>query len=510
MEVGFEISLLMFLAISTIELVLGTAFGWMLSLSRPAAQPAVEAETEEKSRQVNEALHRLYELTGSLGHNVDQHANRVESIGKELAQAQAKGSDEAHSGLLRAMAQIAEANERLQGQLSSAERKLQVQAGELQSHIVEARTDALTGLSNRRAFDDLLSSHLAEGARQNTPVALIIGDIDHFKKFNDTHGHLAGDAVLRGVGQMLRQTLPEVNVVARYGGEEFAVIVPGSNALELAEAACAAIEDTSFEFESTTLRVTLSAGLAEALPHDQPAAIIKRADEALYASKRAGRNCVHVYGEGGCQRWPAKVEIPAPPAVEPQPETSAAIEPENRKPRGADALTGLPGRHAFHDDLARRLAQRKRTSAPLSLVVADIDLLHVLNEQHGDAAGDMVLRAVTQFLSAALREMDVIARYEGDRFALMLPSTDLAQATQIADRLRNAVALCRLRADDSDLQFTISAGVAEAEDGDDGDSLLRRSMAALQAAKLAGRNCSYASDGEKIELVEVLSAATVS
>src|SRR6185503_7619557 len=106
------------------------------------------------------------------------------------------------------------------------------------------RTDALTGLANRRAFDDELNRRFAEWQRRKTMFSLLILDVDHFKKFNDTHGHQAGDAVLTGVAATLRQTFREMDLVARYGGEEFAAILPVTNlteALRAAERARAAI-----------------------------------------------------------------------------------------------------------------------------------------------------------------------------------------------------------------------------------------------------------------------------
>jgi len=158
----------------------------------------------------------------------------------------------------------------------------------------------------------------------------------------------------------------------------------------------------------------------------------------------------------------------------------------------------------LYDDLGRRLAQRQRDRVPLTLVLADIDNLHVLNELHGFRTGDVVLRAVTQFLSAALREMDIIARYDGDRFALVLPGTALTQGVQIGERVRNAIALCKLRVGEAEVRFTISTGIVEVIDSDDTEALMLRCGSALHKSKQAGRNCSHFNDGETNQPAEVL------
>ncbi|HEY5311401.1 MAG TPA: GGDEF domain-containing protein [Pirellulales bacterium] len=531
----FEISLLMFLGVSAIQLVLGAAFGWLLQLARQ--QPPEPAENADASV-AKEALARLYELTGSLGQNVDQHASRVQSIGKELALAQDRGGPELQSAILTAAAQLAEANERLQGELVSAERKLEQQADQLQSQMVEARTDALTGLANRRAFDNHLAQHLGRFDPQEAPVGLILFDIDHFKQFNDTHGHLAGDVVLRGVAQVLYRSMRNVDMVARYGGEEFAVIVPGGDPRQAAQAAREAVEASRFEFEGTSLHVTVSGGVADVRTGDNPETIIKRADEALYASKKAGRNCTSHHddlapaagaalpitrpaaataSDDGTSAAPKRRAAPLAPTAQAdhqprserplgRPSEAPVLEnsfarAEQSEPR--DALTKLPDRHALFEELDRRIAEAHRNDTGVSLILADIDELQILNDTRGLDTGDVVLRAVTQFLSAALRAMDMIARYDGDRFALVLPGTRLDPAMEIAERIRSAIGVCKLRVGDSDIRFTISTGVAQALAPDDSESLMRRSTAALHAAKAAGRNCTHFHNGQQTEAASV-------
>lgn len=157
-----------------------------------------------------------------------------------------------------------------------------------------AEHDALTGLFNRRAFDDHLARAIAREDRQGGRFALLLLDVDHFKKVNDTYGHPAGDAALAATGRLLDRLLRKGDVPARYGGEEFAAILPGSDeagAIKMAERVRQALERERVVFEGARLALTASFGAA-VWPADgrEPAALIASADRALYAAKEAGRN----------------------------------------------------------------------------------------------------------------------------------------------------------------------------------------------------------------------------
>lgn len=161
-----------------------------------------------------------------------------------------------------------------------------------------AATDSLTKVNNRAAFDKQLDELFRDVAESNRPIALIMLDVDHFKRFNDMHGHRAGDEVLRAVGDALRKCVAADGFVARYGGEEFVVLLSGSaarSAHNLAERVRQRIEATVVEHEGSALRVTASFGVATALPgqaRNSGAALIEQADQKLYQSKRNGRNRV--------------------------------------------------------------------------------------------------------------------------------------------------------------------------------------------------------------------------
>jgi diguanylate cyclase (GGDEF)-like protein len=156
--------------------------------------------------------------------------------------------------------------------------------------------DALTRIHNKRYLLDFLEREMSRSSRHKSPMSLILYDIDHFKKINDTHGHLAGDIVLRESAALVKTMVRKEECYARYGGEEFALVEPevtGASAAGVAEKIRKAIEGASFSFEGKAIPVTVSLGVAEldASMRDT-AEFIKRADERLYRAKREGRNRV--------------------------------------------------------------------------------------------------------------------------------------------------------------------------------------------------------------------------
>jgi diguanylate cyclase (GGDEF)-like protein len=148
-----------------------------------------------------------------------------------------------------------------------------------------ARTDALTGAPNRRTWDHELSRACKLARDRNTPLSAAILDLDHFKAYNDSHGHQAGDELLREAVAAWRESLPADTTLARYGGEEFAVLLPGYH-LDQAETVITTLTTR------TPRGQTFSAGVAEWRSTDNPTALVAAADQALYSAKRAGRNRV--------------------------------------------------------------------------------------------------------------------------------------------------------------------------------------------------------------------------
>jgi diguanylate cyclase (GGDEF)-like protein len=153
-----------------------------------------------------------------------------------------------------------------------------------------------------------------------------------------------------------------------------------------------------------------------------------------------------------------------------------------------DALTGLPNRRAFEEDLAREAARAARTGAPLAVVVLDVDRFKAVNDAHGHAAGDAVLRAVAARAGAAVRAGDVLARVGGEEFAILLAGADLARAVEAAERLRRALAAAPVEAAGLALRVTASFGCAALGAGEAPQALVARADARLYEAKRDGRD----------------------
>jgi diguanylate cyclase (GGDEF)-like protein len=154
----------------------------------------------------------------------------------------------------------------------------------------QAQTDALTGVVNRRGLMQQLELLHARSQQAGHAYVILMVDVDHFKAINDRHGHAEGDEVLKRVAQGLRDGLRTGDVVARWGGEEFCVVLPRT---DLAEARTLAERLKVQIAAPATPRVTVSIGVAESVAQAQrPEDVIRRADEALYRAKEAGRNCV--------------------------------------------------------------------------------------------------------------------------------------------------------------------------------------------------------------------------
>ncbi|MGE3150777.1 MAG: GGDEF domain-containing protein [Pseudorhodoplanes sp.] len=201
-------------------------------------------------------------------------------------------------GLVKTAKEMETTNQKLEERLSASKQEITQLQENLETVRNESLTDPLTSLANRKYFDQVLQKSVEEAFSIGQPLSLIMTDIDHFKKFNDTFGHLTGDQVLRLVGLSMRQNVKGQDFAARYGGEEFAIILPNTvlrSALTVADHIRRAVMAKELKKRSTGEnlgRVTISVGVAALKPGDNMQSLIGRADRCLYAAKHQGRNRV--------------------------------------------------------------------------------------------------------------------------------------------------------------------------------------------------------------------------
>jgi len=473
----------------------------------------------------NDVLTHLHDLVTRVAVDVEEHNSQVEEMNATLTLVER----EEPVAIIGVVSKLVQANQHMQEKLASTEDKLREQARQIESQSLEARTDSLTLLANRRSFDEEVSRRVAEFQRQQRTFSVIMIDIDHFKKFNDTYGHQAGDEVLRNVGRALRRKMREMDLVARYGGEEFAVVLPGTpieDAKRAAVRAREAIEQVHCSFEGRSLQVTASVGVAEMLAEEQIAGPVKRADAALYASKGAGRNCVHWHDgqqshRGGEERdaaprdaGPASARTPEsttpPPATTaPHPATDVA-DPVLDAP--SDPNARISSRPVFCQRVRSRLMEWRRGCPTFAVMLLEIDQHEEMAGRPAAAACVSAVRGVIESVLRSPGGTRPIGYFNPGCLGILMPATELAGAIEAAEAMRQAVLQLEVPASGLPRPITVSIGVVGPSECDDSVSLLKRAEAALDAANRRGGNRIYHHDGERcapitslVEAVEYLS-----
>jgi diguanylate cyclase len=412
------------------------------------------------------AAQQLRDLAHNVASDVGAHNSFVESITDQLVDIE-QGTAAGGAAVMDVVAKMLDANKRLQSRLEDAEHKIKTQAEEIRNQQFEARTDALTRLANRRAFDAFLADSSELFATHRQPFSLVMFDVDNFKQFNDVHGHQAGDEVLRTVGRTLSRAVDIGDLACRYGGEEFAVILTNRSLPDgqlAAERIRRAIEGMPVDFGGNVLRVTASVGVAGCMAGEEPVALVRRADEAVYSAKKHGRNCcfwhdgeiTHLY-------------------VAPKPATTESVA------KLESAAKTFPNRAAFTDELGRRISESQRFGVPLTLIHFRVRDYAQLENTYGNAVGMLLIDSLASFVQSTLRDMDLLARLEGGQLIVMLPGSSASAAKIVGQRVRASISLCPVPLGNHQIRLELDMGVASVQPGEDAASAMENARHDLEA-----------------------------
>jgi diguanylate cyclase len=275
----------------TIGLGVGFFIGRSVANVRKSGEPSVEAQA---------ALKVLLELLGTAEHivdNVADHDTAIQENARQIDNIQVTGEmAKIKQLLLHHVTALVESNERLKEDLVCTQYRVEEQAQQIDHARHEARSDELTGVANRRAFNEKLHLFLDAWRRKNESFALILADLDQLKWVNDSHGHQVGDRVLKLAGDGLKELTRATDFVGRVGGDEFAILLPKVNqeiALKVAQRICHGIADALCQsLQGIEVSVTFSMGVTVPRQGDSDDSILKRVDQALYRAKQTGRNHV--------------------------------------------------------------------------------------------------------------------------------------------------------------------------------------------------------------------------
>lgn len=279
--------------------VISMIAGYFLGRSTRPATAATPSEDQKAA--TLRVLSNLLTATEQLTNDVNLRNIEIREVGQHLVDMELDGELlEVQEALFQQVSSVLSANARLEDDLTYTRSRMEEQAEEIDRTRKESRTDALSGVGNRKALDEKLKLMLVTWRREQRPFVLVLCDVDHFKWINDTHGHQAGDMVVTRVGEFLRACMREEDFVGRFGGDEFAMLftdVDADRGATISERIRKQIAVRDFDLGpgAEKASVTFSIGVAACWDGATAEEMLRRADKALYRSKSAGRNKVHLY-----------------------------------------------------------------------------------------------------------------------------------------------------------------------------------------------------------------------
>lgn len=430
-----------------------------------------------EARSLTKIAETLLAHTQNMSDEVDHHQKTVGSINDSLSAAE----DISPEWIRQTIQKMVEANQTMQSQLNTAQEHIHQQTLQLESAEQRAQTDALTLIPNRRAFDKYIAGRHAIGpwrsAKDPHAGVLALLDVDHFKKFNDEHGHLAGDDVLRAVAGLLHRRLQKYGVVARYGGEEFAILLKDhslESASELVEQVRREISQHAIEFEGQTLHVTASIGICHLAEGQSVQRWIELADEGLYESKSAGRDCMFAITKTERYRV-GPAETPATKTAGPKnggskngglqkskldDDTSRQSADDDTDAGGeADVqpspLSYLPDRHAI-----------EATFEEIRVRSSDLELSLMVLRYPSKSTEDQI-KSLLPVVRSSLRNVDELGCLDDQTLMVLMPSVQQSAAETRGKQIIEAAAASEITKD-----LDLKLGVANLEAGEDFDELL--------------------------------------
>jgi diguanylate cyclase len=271
----------------------------VMQLYQQHVAPADEATMERIGGEMQRLMTSVAQSASQTGSRAGAFGAQLSGLTEALASRDVAQLKPRLSEVMAGTAEMKSSVDALHSKVSASQDEIKRLRSDLERARGEALLDPLTGILNRKGFDLKLESLLALQTTPGASHCLVMLDIDHFKKVNDTHGHLMGDRVIQAVGEILRTSVTDsTHAAARYGGEEFAILLPRTSleqCTQLAEAVrtrTKAMKIRNRNTQEVLLTVTLSGGVAAMETGDDAAALISRADAALYASKKGGRDRV--------------------------------------------------------------------------------------------------------------------------------------------------------------------------------------------------------------------------
>ncbi len=398
-------------------------------------------------------------------------------------------------------------------ELSVTQRVIEEKNRELEELAI---ADPLTGCLNRRAFLQQYEQSFERAVRDNTPITVMMIDIDHFKQVNDTHGHAVGDVAIRRVAEVLQRKTRELDLVGRYGGEEFVVALPGATLGRASATAQRYREGIACltELDDVPLeQISVSIGLADTSKAEgDPMLMMDQADRALYQAKQTGRDRVCVYDES-YQMRPA--------------ESGDGSDPQERIKIGAlrdqlkemhqvvrtqaeeltyksmhDELTGLPNRFLLVDRLTQAIKLSARNGNQAAIISIGLSEYQHINEVKGHEQAEGILKRAAARIEQVVRAADTIgvtlneqaltfSRIAHNELAMLLVDVDHVESVaKIIERVTAALEL-PFRLDDREIFNAIYCGIALfPNDGDDPDALIRNASLARAYAERSSENAS--------------------